>query len=93
VQIVWRLAHPSTQRVFCAFLAARSFQSGQMRAELAGGEGVEGAKAGGEFAGVQVALAVEAAGGSLLLHPAPMTCLPIFAISFPFNPFDAQTFS
>src|SRR5882762_2776987 len=31
------------------------------RAELAGGEGVEGAEAGAEFAGVQVALAVEAA--------------------------------
>jgi len=57
--------------------------------ELAGGEGVEGAEAVGEFEGVQVALAVEAAGGSLLLHPAPMTCIPVFAISLPFNPFDA----
>jgi len=32
------------------------------RAELAGGEGVEGAEAGGEFGGSQAALAVEAAG-------------------------------
>jgi len=31
------------------------------------------------------------AGGSLLLHPAPMTCVPVFAISFPFNPFDARS--
>jgi len=31
------------------------------RAELAGGEGVEGAEAGGEFGGGQAALAVEAA--------------------------------
>jgi hypothetical protein len=31
------------------------------RTELAGGEGVEGAEAAGEFAGVQVAFAVEAA--------------------------------
>jgi len=33
----------------------------QRRAELAGGEGVEGAEAGGEFGGGQAALAVEAA--------------------------------
>ena len=33
----------------------------QRRTELAGGEVVEGAKASGEFCGVQVALAVEAA--------------------------------
>src|SRR5713101_4651739 len=39
----------------------RSFQSGQGRAELAGGEGVEGAKAGGEFGGGQATFAVEAA--------------------------------
>src|SRR6266478_4350344 len=33
----------------------------QARTEVAGGEGVEGAQASGEFCGIQVALAVEAA--------------------------------
>jgi len=33
----------------------------QRRHEFAGGEGVEGAEAGGEFGGIQVALAVEPA--------------------------------
>jgi hypothetical protein len=54
-----------------------------------GKEGRSLPEAGGEFAGIQVALAVEAAGRSLLLHPAPMTCIPVFAISLPLNPFDA----
>jgi hypothetical protein len=48
-------------RTFCAFFAPRAFQSGQGRAELAGGEGVEGAEAGGEFGSGEAALAVEAA--------------------------------
>jgi len=59
------------------------------RPHLAGGEDVEGAEAGGEFGGGQAAPAVVAAGGSLWLHPAPIGCLPVFAISFPSNPFDA----
>ena len=46
-------------------------------------------EAGGEFDGGQAALVVEAGGGPLWLHPASMTCLHVFAISFPFNPFDA----
>ena len=53
--------------------------------------GVEDAETGGEFGSGQAALAVEAAGGSLWLHPAAIGGLPVFAISFPFNPFDAQS--
>src|SRR5712692_3351267 len=49
---------------------------GKERRELAGGEGVEGAEAGGEFEGGQAALAVEPAeeigGGSL----------PLFRVAF-----------
>lgn len=62
-QRLWRfeVLSQSCQRAYCAFFAPRSFQSGQRRAELAGGKGFEGAEAGGELGGIQVALAVEPA--------------------------------
>ena len=47
-------------RILCV-LCIPWCQLGQRKAEFAGGEGVEGAEAGGEFGGGQAAFAVEAA--------------------------------